>query len=80
MKQVIELLGKTVKFVHIQRMVISLKNKERKTLIFRHIFKHFLTYFSDMESVGMSLPFPPCITKGDETFPHSGNVGKGLYS
>ena len=60
-------------------MVISLKNKERKTLIFRHIFKHFLTYFSDMESVGMSLPFPR-ITKGDETFPHSENVGKGLYS
>ena len=35
-----------------------------------------------MESVGMGLPFPR-ITKGDakkKTFPHSGNVGKGLYS
>ena len=39
--------------------VIPKVSRKGKTLIFRHIFEHFLTYFSDMESLEMGSPFPP---------------------
>ena len=53
--------------------VIPKVSRKGKTLIFRHIFEHFLTYFSDMESLEMCSPFPR-ITKGDakKTFPTVG--------
>ena len=39
--------------------VIPKVSRKGKTLIFRHIFEHFLTYFSDIESLEMGWPFPP---------------------
>ena len=33
--------------------VIPKVSRKGKTLIFRHIFEHFLTYFSDMELLEM---------------------------